>query len=341
MASIGKYGFINAKVRAMRSFLLTESIYRTMAGAGNVEELLPILAQTHFRNVIQRLKESDEIEQELLHEEIRQIRLIQKYCHKNIAKLISLFLERFDCERLKVLLRYWHRKKKSEPPVLRGKIVYELPIDAIVTADTLGEMIVLLEGTPFQNVLSRAAADYQDSKTLFPLELAIDRDFFIRMLNEVESLPKKDWQIARRLLGLEIDLRNIDWIVRLRTYYDLSSAEIRKHILPHGSRISGKDVDRIVSGVDVSHGLIKATTGVRLPEGMGSVESFKLEDLEHLLYHILSFEARKAFGQFPFSIGSILGYLVLLRIETKNIRTLFQAKEYGFSAERTEALLIL
>lgn len=341
MRSMGKYGFINAKVRAMRSFLLTESIYRTMAGVGNVEELLPILAQTHFRNVIQRLKESDEIEQELLLEEIHQIRLIQKHCHKSIVRLISLFLERFDGERLKVLLRHWHRKTKGEPPAFREKIVYDIPIDSIVTSDTLEEIIVLLEGTPFQDVLSRVAADYHEEKTLFPLELAIDHDFFTRILKEVQSLSKQDMLIARRLFGLEIDLRNVDWIIRLRMYYDLSSAEIRKHILPRGNRIKVEDVDRIVSGMDVSHGLKKATAGVRLPEGIGSGGSFKLEDLEHMLYRILLFEARKAFAQFPFSIGSILGYLILLRIETRNIRTLFQAKGYGFSAERTEALLIL
>ena len=343
MTSIGTYGFINAKVRAMRSFLLTDALYHTMAAAESLQEFFSVLSQTHLRGVVDlaTAQEPEKIEQALLREEIQRIQSIRKKSHKRIIRLITLYLERYDGERLKVILRYWHRKTEKEVPIIRARIVYDFPIDAIVMADSLSEVIVLLEGTPFRDVLARVAADYQETRTLFPLELAIDRSVFDRIWRATDDLGTKDKAIARRLLGIEIDLRNLDWIGRLKTYYDLPSAEIGERTLPHGFRIHAEDIRRIATDGNVIQALMKVASGSRFSGNLPSQSESDLKDLEHLLYQILFIEAGKAFGEFPFSIGSILGYFILLRIETRNVRTLYQAKRYGLPSQRIESLLVL
>jgi V/A-type H+-transporting ATPase subunit C len=343
MTSIGTYGFINAKVRAMRSFLLTDAVYRTLAAAEGLQEVFSVLSQTHLRNVVEHAtaQEPEKIEQALLREEIQRIQSIQKKSHKRVVRLVTLYLERYDGERLKVILRYWHRKTEKEVPIIRERIVYDFPIDAIVMAETLGEVITLLEGTPFQDVLARVAAEYRKSQTLFPLELAIDRSVFDRLWQATGDLGTKDKSIARRLLGIEIDLRNLDWIGRLKTYYDLSSADIGDRTLPHGYRIHAEDIRRIATEGNVLQALIKVASGSHFSGHLPTESESDLKDLEHLLYQILVIEARKAFSEFPFSIGSILGYFTLLRIETRNVRTLFQAKRYGLPSQRIESLLVM
>lgn len=343
MTSIGTYGFINAKVRAMKSFLLTDSIYRTMAASRSLEELFVVLSQTHFRNMVERVKfkEPLEIELELVSEEIRRLRVIEKNSRGNVRQLVVLFLERYDGDKLKTLLRGWHQREGKEPRVLREKIVYDFPVNAIVSAETLEEIVTLLEGTPFQKVLSREISTYMEHKSLFPLELAIDRDFFARTWEATESLSQKDQRIARRLLGIEIDLRNIDWIGRFRRYYNVSTAEVGGLLLPHGYRMGSDDVRHIVSGGSVSKVLAGITREAQSIQRNEAGEGFDLYGLERALYQILLSEAGRAFGEFPFTIGSILGYLILLRIETKNVRTLLQAKLYGLSSEQAEDLLVL
>lgn len=343
MVSIGTYGFINAKVRAMKSFLLTESIYRAMAAARSLDELFAVLLQTHFRNMVERVKfkEPLEIEQELVSEEIRRLRVIEKNSRGNLRQLVLLMLERYDGDKLKTLLRSWHQREGREPLVLREKIVYDFPVNAIVSAETLEEIVTLLEGTPFQKILSREASTYVERKSLFPLELAIDRDLFDRTWDATESLSRKDQRIARRLLGIEIDLRNIDWMGRFRRYYNVSTAEVGELLLPHGYRMGSDDVRHIVSGGSVSKVLARITRGVHSIHRNEAEEGFDLYGLERVLYQILLSEAGRALREFPFTIGSILGYLILLRIETKNVRTLLQAKLYGLSSEQAEDLLIL
>jgi V/A-type H+-transporting ATPase subunit C len=208
-------------------------------------------------------------------------------------------------------------------------------------AENLTDIIILLEGTPFQDALTRVASEFQDTRTLFPLELAVDRCVFNRIWETINQLSKKDRDISRRLLGIEIDLKNIGWIGRLKTYYELSSAEIGRQTLPHGYRITTDDVRRIASEGSVTQAIERIAAGSQFARMHSPSSEVELKDIEFLLYQLLVMEARKAFGDFPFSIGSILGYFILLRIETRNVRTVLQAKRYGLSAERTEALMIL
>jgi V/A-type H+-transporting ATPase subunit C len=319
-----------------------ESVYRTMAEAENLDEMLSILTRTRLQDGTEGVtgEEPEEIERALVRDEIRRIRLIREKSHRYIVEFVTLFLERYDGERLKVLLRYWHRGAGNGERFSGEKILYDFPVTAILSAGTLNDVIALLEATPFQKVLAEALSEYQDTKTLFPLELAIDRFVFNRLWNATEFLRKNDRRIARRLLGIEIDLRNIDWIGRMRSYYNLSEAEIGERVLPHGHRIDSEDIRRMASGNDVSQALKKVISDTRLTPQFGQESGIGPKDLEYLLYQVLLSEARKAFGEFPFTIGSILGYFILLRIETRNVRMLIQAKQYGLSSEKTMALLI-
>ena len=341
-SSIRTYGFINAKVKTMRSFLLTTAIYRTMVAAKDVNEILSILSQTHLRDVVGRLKSqgAEELEQELLRDQINRLREIEKFSQGLPKQVVFHLLERYDGEKLKVLLRVWHRKEKPEPQVVHEKIVYDLPVGDIASAESLGEIVTLLEGTPFGEVLGKVASVYRERKTLFPLELALDRDLFGRLWETTKSLSQRDQRIARRLLGIEVDLRNLDWAGRFREYYGLPVSEVSELLLPHGYRIGADDIRDVAAGGHVAEVLTKIVGKGRITlQGGEGEEGWKA--IEWVLYHILLSEAKRAFGEYPFAIGAILGYFYLMWIEARNVRTLFHAKMYGLSPEQVETLLVL
>ena len=55
--------------------------------------------------------------------------------------------------------------------------------------------------------------------------------------------------------------------------------------------------------------------------------------IKNLLYEILLKEVRKTLAGNPFTIGTIFGYLILKRRETRNIISLLYAKECGMKKE--------
>ena len=343
MSSIGQYGFINAKVRAMRSFILAESVLHSMAAADSLQDILTILSQTRFKNLVEKIhhQEQSEIELLLLGEEIKPLQIIRKYSKGVVQTLISLLIETYDIEKLKVILRRWYRPMGMEPDIFREKILYDFPIDAMLAAESFEEFVHFLAETPFRTVLSGSRKEYESSHTLFSVELALDRDWVSRLWQYTESLNTKDRLITRKLLGLEIDLKNLNWIERYRTYYGMHATDISHRILPFGYHFGEADIQRILTQENIlaaTDGLIDGT-GLNIPKK--EVPSFHLETLENSLYHLLVREAHRAFQGFPFSIGSIIGFYILNRIEMKNIRTLLHTKWYGLPAEQAEALLIL
>ncbi len=343
MTSIGTYGFINAKVRAMRSFLLTAALYRSMIEAKSYQELLAVLSKTDYNKMIDRLESSETVafEKIFLSEEIYRLQKIANLCKNDLHQLTLLCLERYDVEKMKTILRQWHKKEKTHVQIHEEKIIYHLPVDAILSTDSLEGIILLLEGTPFQQTLSRSVQVYKDRKTTFPLELALDKDYFDRVWQTIEKLNRRDRQIAQRIFGIEIDLKNLDWINRFRTYYDASSAEIGSFLLPHGYRLGSEEIQTVLAKKNISEILSKITHGIPVLLTEKTEETSLSQMIEHFLYQVLSSEAKRAFSGFPFSIGTILGYMILQRIESKNLKTLIYAKLYHLPSTQIEGLLVL
>ena len=342
MTAINTYAFLNAKVRAMRSNLLSATFYKSMIDAYDQQDLYQLLVQSRFRNRIEQLGYHDApaIERQLLLEEIDQLNVIRKYAKDPVKSFIASLMERYDNEKVKNLLRCWHHKESGQFDPIREKIVANIPVDLILSAPNLETIGTLLSPTPFGKSILSAVMDYQAHKTLFPVELALDRDTFQRLVDVSSNLNRKDMQIVRRLLGIEIDIKNLGWIGRFKSYYELSSADIMTRLLPQGYRLSMDHIRKILAGGSLQEALIEVLKGSQLKIPAELDDTLALDTMERFLYEILLYEAKRAFSDFPFSIGAVLGYFYLMRIETKNIRTLFQAKEYSLSAEQTESLLV-
>lgn len=344
MTKIGTYGFINAKVRAMRSFLVTSRMYRSLIQARTLEEVSSVLSQSVYHDTLINLDQKDpiEIEQILLQEEIRRLKKIEKHSHHYPEQIVRWFLERYDCEKLKILLRLWHRgSRMNDTEFLQWKIIHDYPQKEMLSAKHLSEIVLLLNGNPFQEPLNKATASYNELHTLFPVELALDQFLFNRIWHIVEVMDKENSRLAKRLLGIEVDLKNLDWIGRYRKYYEIPAADIGRLLLSHGYHFPFGTLHRIAAEGNYLDAFAKVAPNFEMAADEKGNGHSALEIMERILCQILFDEAGKAFSKFPFSVGAVLGYYYLIRIETRNIRTLIHAKIYNLSPEEIETLLVM
>jgi len=342
MNAIGTYGMINAKVRTMRSYFLTETQYRQLIETKSLREFWNLLSETRYKSLVETVnyQEPAQVEHSFLMAEVEQLRQIRKYSRKETMDVISRLMERYDGEKLKIILRAWFRRKTEPDDIYLDKIIYDFPVSALLKARDIHEFILLLEGTPFQKVLIPAAESYQLTKSLFPLELAIDRQVYERLLDVKTFLNRRDRHIVERLIGVEIDLRNLDWIGRFKKYFEVSSAQIGDYLLPHGYRLGENQIRQFLGGDSVTKVLLDIMRGMKvsLP---GTMEGdLALEALDLFLREVLMKEARRAFTVFPFSIGAILGYYYLMRLEMQNLRTMVQAKQYNLPPQTIDSMVL-
>lgn len=337
-----EYGFINAKVRAMRSRLLQESVYRNLISAKDEREFLTLLSQTRYKGQVENLHtQPTEMAEYLLEkEEIEEFKEIEAYTKGHSKKFFKTLLSRYDGEQLKILLRLWRSQEKEVDLSLFKFVEYPISSETVLEAKSLEEIVKSLEKTPFLAALIPLISQYEEQKTLFPLELAIDRTLFESIWKTGMRLHRIDRPIIYRLVGLEFDIKNLNWIFRYRTYYKMALAEIRDWLLPYGflfrpeQLIDWANANRLSEAWRMAFHLTDFSFEEENP---GS----SLDALEHFLYRVLLEEARRAFRALPLSIGTLLGYFYERRIETRNLKMLFLAKRYQLPSSQWEPYIVM
>jgi V/A-type H+/Na+-transporting ATPase subunit C len=342
MEAVREYGFINAKVRAMRSRFLTEAAFRQLAATKDSRDLASALAQTRYRDALNGADPTsvEAVESALERFETGELLVILKYAKGGSRDMVRLLLERYDIERLKASLRLMHSGTVPAEPPAGEPVVLTFSEQAVASAPSFREAAALVTEAEYRGALLESAAAVEERRTLFPAELSLDRALFSRIWKAGMDMNSRDRGIVRSLVGIEIDLKNLDWLSRFRNYYKLSASEIRELLLPNGFRLDAKTLQKMAAEERIGDAFGRVTRGTGVPVPDAGAGPAAADGMERFLSHVLLAEARRAFRGNPLSIGSLLGYFYCLRAETRNVKTLFTGKRLGLGPQQVEPVLV-
>lgn len=344
---VSKYSLINAKVRARLSTLLEPEMINRLAEARDLAEFYSTLDGTIYQPIFERPEITFDPrvgEKFLLEQEIEWHSELLKDVRGPEKELISHFLEKYEIENLKSALRIREGKRDLEDMkyLVRKDLPHSLPYQAIAEAQSLEDSLTYVSGTPFFKAANEVFDDYRERGTLFPVEINLEIDYYKRLKEKVERLSKKDREIARRLVGIEIDQKNLGWLVRLKFYYDIPVGELLDYNIPGGFRMTRERLGqafRADSIKDVLETALERSIKNVSEMLVKGEELSKLYLLEIILWNYLITEARKTLGGFPFTIGTVLSYLILKRTEIRNIITIMNGKVYKMDRGEIESHL--
>ncbi len=346
MQQLAKYSFANAKIRAMLSYLLAPETLASLLETKDVYDLMDALKKTPYKEIIEKTDQENPdikyLEKELLKSDIAAYRKVYGALSGKAEKeFVFLLLERYELEELKVALRIWHKKIQVDLDdyIIEQHICRQIDFKKIIQAGVVEEVILLLDETPYLKPLLKIKDKFKERNSLFYLEAALDVDYYTRLNKQVSFFSGIDQKAARKILGVLVDTENINWLIRLRKYYSLGIGEMLEFVLPGGRRIN-KDTVRSFYTTD---GLAKVVESIALGP-YAKIKDLVEENvalIENFLYEFLSREVKVALSGFPFTIGTVLGYLILKHRETRNIVSLLNAKYYGWKRQEAEPLLSL
>jgi V/A-type H+-transporting ATPase subunit C len=355
MASpLSKYSFINAKLRARISKILPDETFNQLAKAPFLDEALALLRQTPFASLEEIYSGTGDLKQaelELLKNEIELYRNIKKYLHPNSIELVDALLYRFEIDNLKNAIRiYFDRKirkrsvEKNIYYILYERIINDVPVDIILNAENFEEIAGVCEGTPYSQIIKKYSHTAESQGSLFRMEIAFDHFYYDNLLSSISKLDRKDRTIALRLTGVEIDLQNINWIIRLKNFYDLPAEAVLATIVPGGFNLSRDIINELYSAQNVTSVLQRFVMS-KYP-GLSTLLSAQTTDstsrlllIRRILEEIMKNEVQHILAGYPFTIGIILSYFILKRNELKKIRLILYAKQYGIQQERIESMI--
>lgn len=338
IGQLARYSFINAKIRAMLSYLLNAAVLERLASAHDQFEVLEELAKTSYRTIIGPIDADafDSIECQ------RRLQAADYAAHQSIAVSLGtgvlfdfvMVLSRvYAMHDLKVVLRAWH--KKTDFDAQRYLVCPDgkgIEFKKILACRTFEEVILVLDDTPFKRPLIKALAGYTQSGSLFPVEMALEADYYQRIFDALAFLSALDRSIAKRIIGIEIDIENITRMMCMRKYYDIPLGQMLEYVIAGGNHITADSVRLFYSGDGLSQVIESIARGPyrKVKELMQG----NIQLVEAFLYDVLHREIRRQLAGFPFTIGVVLGYSILKRRETSRIGSLIQAKSYGWSRQK-------
>ncbi len=346
--AISKYSLVNAKVRSRLSALLSPAQIEKLAEARDLAEFYAALDGTVYQQILSRPEVSFDprVGEKLLMEQ-------EAGWHSELLKdlrgaekdLVSHFLEKYEIENLKVALRIREGKRGTEEMkyIIRKDLPHSLAYQAIAEAATMDDAVSYLRGSPFLKAVEAVYDEYREKKTLFPIEINLEIDYYDRLRSKIDRLSKRDRDMARRLVGLEIDQLNIGWLVRLKFYYDVPAGDLMDYNIPGGYRMKQDKLRKAFMADSIREALSMAL-GKSFKNAsdmlVGSEQKIsKLYLLEIILWNHLITEARKTLAGFPFTIGTILSYLILKRTEIRNLITIMNGKIYKMDRGEIESHL--
>jgi V/A-type H+-transporting ATPase subunit C len=348
------YGFINAKLRAKISKLLSWEFFQSMIRSHSLIEAIGMLRTTEYGAVDAVYSRTGDLklgELELYRAELKTLTAVERYVEDEVSDFVRALTTRYEIEEVKNCIRLWFERvtrgrnvDTKVPYLLREPVHYDIPWDALVNAATIEDLATALAGTPYAEIVEKTAGEVEARSSLFPLESALDRYFYTHLFRVVERLDDRDRRIAERLIGMEVDLANVEWILRYKTYYEMSTQEAVDGTIPFGAGIDRETIRSSYQSNDTVQTLTDMLRHRYPPlatlytERNAHGES-RLSLLEALLNELLLLEVHRVLGGYPFTIGVILAYFVLKQAEIRRIMTVLNAKSYDIEPERIRRLL--
>jgi V/A-type H+-transporting ATPase subunit C len=338
LRAAARYGYVNAKVRGLRSRNLTEQDYHFLLAAKDLTAFFSYLGTTSYSAYLpdpeEEIPKLSVLERQLSRPLMRDYTKIAHALtgHKERTLILALF-RRFEAENLKLVLRAIFAKLDREDVL---HLLYPLGRlstlnwDALWAAGTVREIPAYLRPEVFGQSLQHALPQFEAQGRLFPLEMALDFSCFRCLQEAVQNLGSRhDRRVAQKVLGPYIDIINISWVIRLKTVYGLSPEETVNYTLPERDLVTLSCLNQLARAEDTA-AFIK-----HLPP-VFQHELPAVNDWPSIAFRLQSWFIKilaRVFAGSPFHIGIAIAYLLEKEIELANLITLLQVREQRLSVE--------
>jgi len=349
--------YVNARVRARRAVLFSDDEYRKLVRM-STPEIARYMEESEYDREINELGTRhsgvDLIEYALNRNLARHFNDLLSFSEGQLHELIARYLRKFDAMNVKTVMRgiYSEASRDAiESDLIRAGEFNDRMYDRLLEAATIEDVITTLEGTIFGEPLEAAFEEFEDEGVLVPLENAVDRTFYEKLLEETsESYYRKlldglvsseSLKLYREFLRAEIDFRNAINALRLAR----SGADIDPdaYFIEGGSLFKADELAGLIRNPEMLvQRLQDSEYGKELTESLDGLEQAKsLIEFERALEAVLLKYSRKLGNASPLSVGPVVAYILMKEREVENIRAIARGREAGLSETEIEQELVI
>lgn len=346
------YGYGNARLRGMRSRLLGRAYFEQLSQAPDLSHVISELSNTEYGPDLDETlihgRTAAEVDEALKRNMVRTYRKVLGFLNEEARGLTVTLLGRWDLFNIKTIVRGKHMH------LIAGEIVDSLiPVGQLSTVDLTAlasvddvKMLVDTAATwqlPYTEALREGYRAYMVSGDLADLELALDA-YYSEWAAKRLSHRGANTALARRILGIQVDLINLITVFRLLKA-DVADISIERFFLRGGNIVTEEMYQGLsrLSDVDEMLDALRGTPYGRVLEdaAVAYIEEGSIAVFERALEDLLMRKAIGSHAQDPLGLGVVISYLWSKQNEVTNLRIVVKSIAVGMPVERMKKELIL
>jgi len=348
--SVARYSYINAKIRARNSELLSNEQWNALLGARDMFAALRILDGTGYADLVREFDadtSSMEIERTLQGDFSTVFQEITRDAPEAVQSMLIWVQRKYQKENLKTLLRL-HAGEADRNMAERLLIPIEpFTIELLLTLYDSADLHQLAKNIPddfFKGVVGEAVKAYEETKDLMVLEHAIDTAVYENLFSKAQSLGGTDRMHTERLIGVEIDMINM--LTALRSHLlQLDKTTAKDLLLRKEFQLKRQVAEQAIDARTLEDAVDHLAVGHYAKFVKNAWEAYQLREslrvFEHAFQSQILQASQEAMLGDPFHFGVILGYLNRKWFEIMNLKALMHGKSEKLDPNVIRRTLIL
>lgn len=351
--SAGKdYGYSNARIRGMRSRMLSRAVLDDLIGAPDINQFIQRLMDTEYAadldEALIKGRNAGAVDDALKNNMVRIYRKVLGFLNEEAGYVVATLLGRWDVFNLKTIIRgkqmHLSVAEIQEALIPAGQLT-AVDLLALCGQDDVRAVVdtAVTWGLPFSQAMREGFSEFARTGELASLELALDRYYAEWAHNRLKS-KRQSIATSKRILGIQIDITNLVMVMRLQKA-DTESIDPEQFFLEGGAAIHQplyvelakmSDIDEVLDhlrGTPYGHTLDDVAVKF-IEENSISVFERALED--YLMRRAVSLGTGD-----PLGVGVSISYLWAKQNEITNLRIIVKGKAVGMPVERVRRELIL
>jgi V/A-type H+-transporting ATPase subunit C len=345
-------GYANARLRGMRSHLLPTEFLNRLIEAPDVSTVIKELMDTVYAGDLEtelvRGRTAAVVDDALKDNMVRAYQKVISFVHPEGRRILSTLLGRWDVFNVKTLLRGAHNHVSLDETKMSFFPAGYLDSDELEALARLDDVRAEIDtmamwGLPYAPPLRREYPEYSRTNDLAPLELALDVQYAEWAASRLTG-DTLDVDVARRILGMQIDTSNLVMVFRLLKA-DVETAKAERYYLEGGRAIGREMYSALAKMSDVDEVLdrLKTTPYAEVLDeaALRYLEDASIPVFERALEQLLIRTALLSGVRDPQGVGIAISYLYAKQNEITNLRIIVKGKAVGMPADRVREELIL
>ncbi|HWP57648.1 MAG TPA: V-type ATPase subunit [Candidatus Acidoferrales bacterium] len=352
------YGYANARIRALKSVLLSGEDYDRLIAATSADALIEALLRTAYKPDVEaalvRYHGVRCLTDAVRRNVTRTVGSLRRFFDARARELIELLLARWDLFNVIAILRGQSRGVATDEilsVLVPAGMLTEAELCELAKQPTMqatGELMLTWR-LPFAGAVAEALRS--SGGELAHVERRLHQIRFREAFSRLRSEPNDG--MVREMLVAEVDGLNLSLLVRLRP--------LRSHAMAGLVRSGADDVQAMLiaggslplhllleiattTDVDAMVGRLAGTPyGLALRQGLDDYEQRgEVAAFERALEKFLVRKGIHMFRRDPLTIAMAIGYLWAKTTEVANLRLIAQGKELGWQSDaiRNELTLV-